>query len=274
MNSEKIFNYLVSELKSYLEKNNLKSMVLGISGGIDSTVCAAICHEVSKRSSDILLFGRSLPTTYNKNSETTTADLVGKSFCDNFDTIGIQYQYESILKFISEEEPVRNRKPVSNGNLQARLRMMILYDLAGHNSGIVIDTDNKTENNLGYFTLHGDQGDYAPMKGLWKTEVYELAQWILENKCETDQQREALKKSIGLIPTAGLGITNSDLEEIGAESYSEVDCILKTYLENGDINELKTKFGEDVVSNVLSRHLRSAFKRRELPIYPKIEEGD
>lgn len=274
MNSEKIFNYLVSELKSYLEKNNLKSMVLGISGGIDSTVCAAICHEVSKQSSDILLIGRSLPTIYNKNSETTTADLVGKSFCDNFDTIGIQYQYESILKFISEEEPVRNRKPVSNGNLQARLRMMILYDIAGHNSGIVIDTDNKTENNLGYFTLHGDQGDYAPMKGLWKTEVYELAQWILENKCETDQQKEALEKSIGLIPTAGLGITNSDLEEIGAKSYFEVDCILKTYLENGNIDELKTRFGEEVVNNVLSRHLRSEFKRRELPIYPKIEEGD
>lgn len=274
MNSEKIFNYLVSELKSYLEKNNLGSMVLGISGGIDSTVCAAICHEVSKRSSDILLIGRSLPTTYNKSSETTTADLVGKSFCDNFDTIGIQYQYESILKFISEEEPVRNRKPVSNGNLQARLRMMILYDLAGHNSGIVIDTDNKTENNLGYFTLHGDQGDYAPMKELWKTEVYELAQWILENKCETDQQKEALRKSIGLIPTAGLGITNSDLEEIGAKSYFEVDCILKTYLENENMDELKTRFGEDVVNNVLSRHLRSAFKRRELPIYPKIEEGD
>ena len=83
MNSEKIFNYLVSELKSYLEKNNLKSMVLGISGGIDSTVCAAICHEVSKQSG-IPLIGRSLPTTYNKDSEITTADLVGESFCDNF----------------------------------------------------------------------------------------------------------------------------------------------------------------------------------------------
>ena len=175
---------------------------------------------------------------------------------------------------IDLEDCLKFQTPIANGNIQARLRMIYLYNLASIHKGMVMDTDNKTENNLGYYTLHGDQGDYAPMKGLWKTEVYELAQWILENKCETNQQREALKKSIGLVPTAGLGITNSDLEEIGAKSYFEVDCILKTYLENGNIDELKTKFGEEIVNNVLSRHLRSAFKRKELPIYPRIEEGD
>ena len=77
----KVFNILVKRTEDYICSNNLKCMVLGISGGIDSTVVAAICHEVSRRTR-IPLIGRSLPTKYNKEGETTTADLVGKAFCD------------------------------------------------------------------------------------------------------------------------------------------------------------------------------------------------
>ena len=84
----RVFDTLVAKTKEYLISNNLKAMILGISGGIDSTVCAAICHEVSKQTG-IPLIGRSLPTTFNKEEETTSADLVGNAFCDDYREVSI-----------------------------------------------------------------------------------------------------------------------------------------------------------------------------------------
>ena len=80
LNYEKVFNTLVDKTAEYLTKNNLKAMVLGISGGIDSTVVAAICHEVSERTK-IPLIGRSLPIK-NKSDEFDVSRLVGEAFCD------------------------------------------------------------------------------------------------------------------------------------------------------------------------------------------------
>lgn len=274
MNCEKVFNFLVDELEKYLKENKLESMVLGISGGIDSTVVAAICYEVSKRTG-IPLIGRSLPTNHNKEGETTTAELVGKAFCSpwNFEVKSIQDLYENTVGILGEI----NNKPrtaLANGNLQARLRMMVLYDIASQTKGIVMDTDNKTEHNLGYFTLHGDQGDYAPMRELWKTEVYKLAQHIRDFRCDTLEQRVAINESCALTPTAGLGITDSDLEEIGAQSYMEVDCILKSTLIEGDrdLPNLKFLFKGEIIDNVLKRHKASEFKRKGLPVWPNIPE--
>jgi NAD+ synthetase len=277
LNSKKIFTYMVDELKNYLVKNNLKAMVLGISGGIDSTVCAAICHEVSKQTG-IPLIGRSLPTVNNKDSETVTANLVGEGFCDNYDVVGIQGPYQDFLEHIKIQDPevFEKQTPLANGNIQARLRMIYLYNLASIYGGIVIDTDNKTENNLGYYTLHGDQGDYAPMRDLWKMEVYEIAHWILNNKCDTIQKKTGVERSIALTPTAGLGITSSDLEEIGAESYYEVDAVLKACIYEGEqgIESVKTVFNEDMVQRVVNRHKASEFKRKGLPVFPEISDFD
>ena len=82
------FEDKVNNLIAYLQSNNIKAMILGISGGIDSTVCAAICHEVAKRTG-IPLIGRSLPTMHNKEGEITTAYLVGKTFCNDYKEINI-----------------------------------------------------------------------------------------------------------------------------------------------------------------------------------------
>ena len=273
MNCEKVFNFLVEELEKYLKENNLQAMILGISGGIDSTVVAAICHEVSNKTG-IPLIGRGLPTKFNKDQETCTANKVGFAFCTDYDVIGISHIYHEVLDHITSNEKFERTK-LANGNIQARLRMILLYDLASLNRGIVMDTDNLTENNLGYYTIHGDQGDYNPIHCLWKTEVFELAAWLAE-KYGTDIQKEAIKRSLELKPTAGLGITDSDLDEIGANSYEEVDSILKVFIEDKDENSirlsiLREKFGDKIVDNVLKRHKASEFKRKGLPIYPKIE---
>lgn len=315
LNYSKVFDTLVNETKKYLEDHNLQAMVLGISGGIDSTVTAAICSEVSK-CTDIPLIGRSLPIK-NKDDEFNVSKLVGEAFCADFKTIPIQNSYIGFINNLLFEESevyihsktiedaedgLDSQTPIANGNIQARLRMIYLYNLASIHNGIVISTDNQTEYQLGFWTLHGDVGDFNPLFGLWKTEVYTLANWLLQEysmeHCEhlvrvskgeeephLPLKVEALKASIALTPTDGLGISNSDLEQIGAKSYSEVDDILQEfeafqYLYPKQLAEmtLKEKAKEflynqemlyiepEVIVKVIDRHVKSEFKRKNLPI--------
>lgn len=283
LNYEKVFCTLVDKTREYIQNNNLSAMVLGISGGIDSTVVAAICHEVSKQTG-IPLIGRSLPIK-NKNDEFSTSKLVGEAFCDNFEVTNLYEVFNKFLTLVDGDNLVSlKRTPIADGNIQARLRMIYLYNLASIHKGLVLSTDNQTEYQLGFWTIHGDVGDFNPLFGLWKTEVYELAKWIevmygtmaegADEAMDMDDylnKELAIYKSIALTPTDGLGISNSDLDQIGAKSYAEVDGILQTMLlyknperEKWDI--LYNKYGEEVVNKVWNRHLASEFKRKNLPI--------
>lgn len=283
LNYEKVFCTLVDKTREYIQNNNLSAMVLGISGGIDSTVVAAICHEVSKQTG-IPLIGRSLPIK-NKNDEFSTSKLVGEAFCDNFEVTNLYEVFNKFLTLVDGDNLVSlKRTPIADGNIQARLRMIYLYNLASIHKGLVLSTDNQTEYQLGFWTIHGDVGDFNPLFGLWKTEVYEIAKWIevmygtmaegADEAMDMDDylnKELAIYKSIALTPTDGLGISNSDLDQIGAKSYAEVDDILQTMLlyknperEKWDI--LYNKYGEEVVNKVWNRHLASEFKRKNLPI--------
>lgn len=316
LNYEKVFNTLVDKTAEYLTKNNLKAMVLGISGGIDSTVVAAICHEVSKKT-DIPLIGRSLPIK-NKDDEFSVSKLVGEAFCSEFKVFNLSNSYKASLfdlcadaglikdckgydwYWVSDLEELAGRTPIANGNLQARCRMKHLYDIASIHKGLVMSTDNQTEYQLGFWTIHGDVGDFDPIQDLWKTEVYELAKWISNRYKNIEHHHtimtgagsksDAIELSIALTPTDGLGISNSDLDQIGAKDYATVDDILsrfipfedfrKSYDSAGQImhphdemaesdcwSQLCASHGEDVVNKVWSRHLASEFKRKKAPIY-------
>jgi NAD+ synthetase len=302
LNYEHVFNTLVEETAKYITKNNLKAMVLGISGGIDSTVVAAICHEVSKKTG-IPLIGRSLPIK-NKSDEFDVSKLVGEAFCDEFKVFNLSSSYKSVLfdlcadtglikdckgydwYWVSDLEELAGRTPIANGNIQARCRMIHLYDIASIRKGLVMSTDNQTEYQLGFWTIHGDVGDFDPIQGLWKTEVYELAKWLIgyyygcgiKKEVDADGARkicdmcEAIKKSMSLTPTDGLGISNSDLDQIGAKSYYDVDRVLQTLTckaspENDKLqDELTTELGPDVVGKITGRRFKSRFKRLVSPI--------
>lgn len=295
---KKVFENLVTATEDYLTKNKLKAMILGISGGIDSTVCAAICHEVSKRTG-IPLIGRSLPSVFNKEEEVTAAQQVGINFCTKFKEVPIKSILDNFSTLLEDAEP--SMTVVARGNLQARIRMIYLYHLASINKGLVIDTDNLTENNLGYFTIHGDEGDFSPIGCLWKTEVFKLAEWLF-NKYDEEARKtgayynsentivpkmKAIKESLKLKPTAGLGITDSDLDEIGAESYDQIDGILQEILawkrlsidRRGDVYSTTKKMRDafldeqvmyyypiEVIIKVTDRHFNSEFKRKPLPV--------
>lgn len=302
LNYEHVFNVLVDKTAEYVTSNNLKAMVLGISGGIDSTVVAAICHEVSKKTG-IPLIGRSLPIK-NKSDEFATSVHVGEAFCNEFSVYRLERSYRAALfdacadagdvnmansYYLDELEEMPSRTPIANGNLQARCRMMYLYDIASRYKGLVMSTDNQTEYQLGFWTIHGDVGDFDPIQDLWKTEVYGLANYLQDHykskalealrndykeTCDNYKAMScAIYNSCKLVPTDGLGISNSDLEQIGAKSYAEVDDILQTNANNifdstgRWVQPLMEKYGEDVVNKVWSRHLASEFKRKKAPIY-------
>ena len=171
----KVFEVLVKETANYVKVNNLKAMVLGISGGIDSTVVAAICHEVSKQTG-IPLIGRSLPIK-NKSDEFDVSKLVGEALCNDFKVYKLERSYRAALfdacadagdvniansYYLDELEEMPSRTLIANGNLQARCRMMYLYDIASRYKGLVMSTDNQTEYQLGFWTIHGDVGDFDP----------------------------------------------------------------------------------------------------------------
>lgn len=294
LNYERVFNILVKETSNYITRNRLNAMVLGISGGIDSTVVAAICHEVSKKTG-IPLIGRSLPIK-NKEDEFDVSKLVGEAFCNDFKVVNLTDGYLAVYNSIiggeenliscGDDAESKYQTPIANGNIQARLRMIYLYNLASIHKGLVMSTDNRTEYQLGFWTIHGDVGDFDPIQGLWKTEVYELAKWLIgyyyecgiKKEVDADGARkicdmcEAIKKSMSLTPTDGLGISNSDLDQIGAKSYYDVDRVLQTLTckaspENDKLqDELTTELGPDVVGKITGRRFKSRFKRLVSPI--------
>lgn len=273
LNYEHVFNTLVEETAKYITKNNLKAMVLGISGGIDSTVVAAICHEVSKKTS-IPLIGRSLPIK-NKSDEFDVSELVGQVFCDDFKVVNLLNMYQHVNQSVYDGEGTLGT-PISKGNIQARLRMIYLYNLASIHKGLVMSTDNQTEYQLGFWTIHGDVGDFDPIQDLWKTEVYQLAEWLklfYYTDGDDADKAVAIGESIKLTPTDGLGISNSDLDQIGAKSYNDVDRVLQTLVcpaspENDRVQDaLTVEIGPEIIDKIIKRRSNSRFKREKSPIY-------
>jgi NAD+ synthetase len=242
-------------LKDYIVKSNLKSLVLGVSGGIDSAFAAVLAYPVCKEL-NIKLICRSLTILTNKAEEINRAKLIGESFGSDFKEIDLSEVFLVMQKSLVEDFDKQDLSSydfkIRLGNVKARTRMIYLYDLAGKNKGMVLSTDNYTELLLGFWTLHGDVGDYGMFQNLWKTEVYAISEYLAENECN-QKQKESLIACINAVPTDGLGITNSDLDQIKAGTYEEVDQILIKMLNNnlGDLHN----------HPVVQRNRNSEYKR-------------
>lgn len=263
--------------REYLIKHNIKSVVNGVSGGLDSAINCALVKPVCD-DLNIPLIGRYIHIETNKEEEQKRAEAIGKCFCSDFKSIDMTDTYLMMLPKIEETGNViyigdnasemEYKRKVKRGNIKARLRMIKLRDLVAENNGLLIDNDNKTEHELGFFTLDGDVGDVTPLADLFKTEVYGLSRFLLTTLINEDEKL-ALQNVIDAIPTDGLGITSSDVEQFGANSYDEVDDILMNMLGYKDNPNctfedlyymMLNKYG-DVFINVWNRHLNSEFKR-------------
>jgi len=241
-----------AKVAAYILDNQLKSLVLGVSGGVDSAFAAALLRPVCDYTNTRLI-GRSITIETNQQDEIERSIAVGSHFCHDF----AHLDYTELYLQHKQELPEINDQMLSKlrmGNCKSRLRMICLYDLAQLHHGIVISSDNFTEYLTGFWTLHGDVGDYAPFLHLWKTEVYHAARFLCKQL--TKQQSTILSACINAVPTDGLGISNSDLEQLGVESYEEADKILASYLEGN--TELESH-------QLIKRFISSEYKRK-IPI--------
>lgn len=295
MDYQKVFETMIQETQKYLEDHNLFAMILGISGGLDSTVTAAICHEVEKRNPELKFYGVSLPCTSNSGEERDSATACMKAFCKEG-----QYWAENLQKeyMLMKATCCQHHSPttIGIGNIKARLRMIYLYDLANYTKGLVMDTDNLTEHYLGFFTIHGDVCDYNPIGGLWKHEVYELANYLYNEYYQAPFGSEgdkhlALEHAIGITPTDGNGV--NDLGDMGQiapafaqdkniDAYTKVDDIIQKYLyaitqfpdeRDKIIQDLRDKYDVDndkvtyhTVDDVIARIKWTEYKRKGLPV--------
>lgn len=265
--NEAVYNEIKEKLIFYFNLYKIKSVTIGLSGGLDSSVNAYIFYDVCKELG-IKLNGRFIIVGNYNEDEMKRAKAFGLLYCNSFSIDDITDMYELYLSNHENQNYTETdfEKKIRRGNIKVRLRMIHLYDINQQNKGVVSDNDNKTERELGFWTLNGDVGDVTPLASLYKTEVFSLAVYIYNEKCKSTNEKKAFKDVIEAIPTDGLGITSSDLEQIGAKSYHDVDDILFTYELNNLVNyeilpSSNSKYGEEVTKNVLDRHIKSDFKR-------------
>ena len=213
-----------SATKSYVEKNKLKSLVIGVSGGLDSAVVAALCQE---KYTGVPLIGLHIPLTTTEHS--AKADWVGKEYCTSYSTFSKKLEEDSIdllvdLLDFNEASTVcvkdtltENRSAIRQGNFKARIRMIALYDMARLHNGLVLSTDNYSEYLAGFWTLHGDVGDFGPIQYIYKgLELPYIARAL--------GVREDI---ITQPPSDGLGVTeaNTDEAQLGCD-YETFDIIM------------------------------------------------
>ena len=247
-----IFEQMVTATKKYLENNHLNAMILGISGGLDSTVTAAICHEVEKRNHELKFYGVSLPCSSNTSTENDSANLCMKAFCraGQWWTENLQKEY-MLMKATCSQHHLPTT--IGQGNIKARLRMIYLYDMANYTNGLVMDTDNLTEHYLGFFTIHGDVADFNPIGGLWKHEVYELAEYLLREYYKLSDLTDdgyiqmALRVAIGIMPTDGNGVNSL-----------------------GDMGQIAPAFAHDNNYEAYKKVLPSEIPHHLLPVLPRL----
>jgi len=207
---------LVLGLRDYVRKNGFRSVVLGLSGGIDSAVCAALaCDAIGPEN----VYGISLPSGYSsEHSRSDAADLAERT--------GLNYRTVPIAPMVDQFLASLSLTGLAEENLQARVRGVILMGLSNQEGHLVLTTGNKSELAVGYSTIYGDMcGGLALLSDLPKTRVYELARWI-------NREREIIPwNSIDKPPSAELRPDQRDQDTL--PPYEVLDGILELYVERG-----------------------------------------
>ena len=274
-----VYNEILESMQSYFSRYKLQNLVIGLSGGLDSTVVAALAHACKVKYPELGLniIGVSLPSGTNGSDEISGANKC-KCFCDEFYTMGIESDFIQLRKSAKILNENVEQTALADGNIKARIRMIHLYNVAGLRNGIVLDTDNLTENYLGFFTIHGDVADYNPIGDLWKSEVYKLADWMKHQTFMKDNTNmvDALNAAINITPTDGNGVkSGGDMEQIAPGcTYEQVDEVLYTYINTQyQIDTFISSYGswfpnvsKENIRRIIERYQRTHFKRQKLPI--------
>ena len=255
------WNALVLGLRDYVQKNGFKSIVLGLSGGIDSAVCATIAADAIGAEN---VFGVSMPSRYSSaGSKDDALDLASRR--------GINYQVQAIEGLVKPFETQLTLEGLPAENLQARVRGVILMALSNKDGHLTLTTGNKTELAVGYSTMYGDTvGGYAPLKDVEKSLVWELARWRNAYAVSRGEVEPIPVSSIEKPPSAELRPDQVDQDSL--PPYDVLDSILDAYINRRKSRAEIVAFGfdEEMVRKVLTLVDRAEWKRRQGAIGPKI----
>ena len=255
------WNALVLGLRDYVQKNGFKSVVLGLSGGIDSAICATIAADAIGSEN---VFGVSMPSIFSsEHSKDDALDLAQRR--------GMNYQVQPIAELVTPFEEQLSLEGLSVENLQARVRGVILMALSNKDGHLTLTTGNKTELAVGYSTIYGDTvGGYNPLKDVEKTLVWELAKWRNEYAKSRGEVEPIPQNSIDKAPSAELRPNQVDQDSL--PPYDVLDAILDAYVNRrkSSADIIGYGFDEAMVHRVLTLVDRAEWKRRQSAIGPKI----
>jgi NAD+ synthase (glutamine-hydrolysing) len=202
---EQLWNALVLGLRDYVVKNGFPSVILGVSGGIDSAVCAALAADAIGADS---VWGVSMPSRWSSEHSRGDADVLAEN-------IGFHYSVEAIADMVSPFEDQLKLSGLAAENIQARVRGMTLMALSNMHGHLVLTTGNKTELSVGYSTIYGDSaGGFAPIKDVPKLLVWELARWRNELASSRGETPPIPVNSIEKPPSAELRPDQTDQDTL------------------------------------------------------------
>lgn len=261
---ELLHNALVLGLRDYFHKSGFSKACLGLSGGIDSAVVAALAVEALGAEN---VYGVIMPSQYSSKDSVTDALALAKNLNIKYEEIPIKKPFDTYLETLSS--PFKKAKPdVTEENLQARIRGTILMALSNKFGYIVLSTGNKSELGMGYATLYGDMcGGLGVLSDVKKNQVYALAQWI--NRCKEFIPQNTIQKP----PSAELRPNQKDSDSL--PSYDIIDNVLLAYVENHLSPEKIAKqyhYPLELVNELVHKIHCSEYKRRQSPPGLRITE--
>ncbi|MFH8437105.1 NAD+ synthase [Streptomyces sp. NPDC018007] len=258
---EEIYSALVVGLRAYAAKNGFSSVLIGLSGGIDSAICAAIaCDALGAQN----VYGVSMPSKYSSDHSKGDAAELARRTGLNFRTVSIAPMFDAYMGSLE-------LTGLAEENLQARLRGTTLMAISNQEGQIVLAPGNKSELAVGYSTLYGDAvGAYGPIKDVYKSSVFRLAKWRNRAAEERGQVPPIPEASITKPPSAELRPGQVDTDSL--PDYEVLDAILELYVDRDQGLDaiVAAGFDAELVAKTLRMVDTAEYKRRQYPPGTKI----
>ncbi|WP_432098161.1 NAD+ synthase [Streptomyces sp. WAC 04229] len=258
---EEVYSALVAGLRAYVTKNGFRSVLIGLSGGIDSALVAAIaCDALGAEH----VYGVSMPSRYSsEHSKDDAAELARRT--------GLHYRTVAIAPMFDAYMGALGLTGLAEENLQSRLRGTLLMALSNQEGHLVLAPGNKSELAVGYSTLYGDSvGAYGPIKDVYKTSVFRLAEWRNRAAGARGQTPPIPENSITKPPSAELRPGQVDTDSL--PDYAVLDAILDLYVDRdrGADEIVAAGYDRDLVTRTLRMVDTAEYKRRQYPPGTKI----
>jgi NAD+ synthase (glutamine-hydrolysing) len=260
---EEVWNAIVVGLRDYVQKNGFKSVLIGLSGGIDSALVAALAVDALGPDR---VHGVGMPSKYSSDHSIADAELMAKN-------TGLGFRIIEIQKMVDAFKQQVELTGLAEENLQARVRGTTLMGLSNQFGHLVLATGNKSELACGYSTLYGDAvGGYAPIKDIYKTDVWALARWRNQVAKAAGEVAPIPERSITKEPSAELRPDQKDSDSL--PEYEILDKVLMAYVDEdmGRDALVAAGFDHDLVARVISMVDRAEYKRRQYPPGTKVSK--